>query len=212
MLNAWLLRRRGVGQWSSWTGCSLSCGGGVNATYTYSFGPWLAWSQWSECTVSCGGGQQSRFRLCRSPPCSGPSRQSKTCNTHVCLGTSVWEALHYAQLSSGYPWDTCIYFSRAWRSNLETLLSMIAAHGTLPAWPVELFTRALSSGWGLSPWGPWSPCSLSCGGLGMKTRFRSCTQPAPAHGGRKCLGARQETTYCQAPDCPGNVSNHLQCC
>uniref|UniRef100_A0A8C6T091 Uncharacterized protein n=1 Tax=Neogobius melanostomus TaxID=47308 RepID=A0A8C6T091_9GOBI len=76
-----------------------------------SFGPWLAWSQWSECTVSCGGGQQSRFRLCRSPPCSGPSRQSKTCNTHVCLGTSVWEALHYAQLSSGYPWDTCIYFS-----------------------------------------------------------------------------------------------------
>ncbi|KAF0028339.1 hypothetical protein F2P81_019426 [Scophthalmus maximus] len=55
---------------------------------------------------------------------------------------------------------------------------------------------------GLSPWGPWSPCSLSCGGLGLKTRFRGCTQPAPAHGGRDCQGARQETTYCQAPDCP----------
>uniref|UniRef100_A0A3Q3NA32 SCO-spondin n=1 Tax=Mastacembelus armatus TaxID=205130 RepID=A0A3Q3NA32_9TELE len=54
---------------------------------------------------------------------------------------------------------------------------------------------------GLSPWGPWSPCSLSCGGVGVKTRSRSCTQPAPAHGGRNCQGLRQETTYCQAPDC-----------
>ncbi|XP_039859994.1 LOW QUALITY PROTEIN: SCO-spondin-like, partial [Simochromis diagramma] len=54
----------------------------------------------------------------------------------------------------------------------------------------------------LSSWGPWSPCSLSCGGLGLKTRSRGCTQPAPAHGGRDCQGPRRETTYCQAPDCP----------
>uniref|UniRef100_A0A3B4ZIA7 Spondin-like TSP1 domain-containing protein n=1 Tax=Stegastes partitus TaxID=144197 RepID=A0A3B4ZIA7_9TELE len=49
----------------------------------------------------------------------------------------------------------------------------------------------------LSPWGPWSPCSLSCGGLGLKTRSRGCTNPAPVHGGRDCQGPRQETTYCQ---------------
>uniref|UniRef100_A0A3Q2VSK8 Uncharacterized protein n=1 Tax=Haplochromis burtoni TaxID=8153 RepID=A0A3Q2VSK8_HAPBU len=54
----------------------------------------------------------------------------------------------------------------------------------------------------LSSWGRWSPCSLSCGGLGLKTRSRGCTQPAPAHGGRDCQGPRRETTYCQAPDCP----------
>lgn len=53
---------------------------------TDSVGPWLPWSQWSMCSVSCGGGQQSRSRLCSSPPCSGLSRQSKTCNTQVCLG------------------------------------------------------------------------------------------------------------------------------
>ena len=56
---------------------------------------------------------------------------------------------------------------------------------------------------GLSPWGPWSPCSLSCGGLGQKSRSRGCTQPPPAHGGRDCQGVRLETTYCQAPDCTG---------
>ncbi|KAG7281605.1 hypothetical protein CRUP_033715 [Coryphaenoides rupestris] len=54
----------------------------------------------------------------------------------------------------------------------------------------------------MSSWGPWSACSLSCGGLGLKTRSRGCTQPAPAHGGRDCQGPQQETTYCQAPDCP----------
>uniref|UniRef100_A0AAY5KUS1 SCO-spondin n=1 Tax=Esox lucius TaxID=8010 RepID=A0AAY5KUS1_ESOLU len=56
---------------------------------------------------------------------------------------------------------------------------------------------------GLSPWGPWTQCSLSCGGLGLKTRTRACSHPAPARGGRDCLGPRQESTYCQAPDCQG---------
>lgn len=60
---------------------------------------------------------------------------------------------------------------------------------------------------GLSPWGSWSSCSLSCGGLGLKTRTRGCKQPAPAHGGRDCHGPRQETTYCQAPDCPGTEAS-----
>lgn len=56
---------------------------------------------------------------------------------------------------------------------------------------------------GLSPWTSWSSCSLSCGGLGLKTRTRACSQPASAHGGRDCQGPRQETTFCQAPQCPG---------
>uniref|UniRef100_A0A3Q2Y1W0 Uncharacterized protein n=1 Tax=Hippocampus comes TaxID=109280 RepID=A0A3Q2Y1W0_HIPCM len=50
---------------------------------------------------------------------------------------------------------------------------------------------------GLSPWGSWSSCSLSCGGLGLKTRTRGCTQPAPAHGGKGCIGPYIESTYCQ---------------
>uniref|UniRef100_A0A3P9PL93 Hemicentin-1 n=1 Tax=Poecilia reticulata TaxID=8081 RepID=A0A3P9PL93_POERE len=57
---------------------------------------------------------------------------------------------------------------------------------------------------GLSPWDPWSPCSLSCGGLGVKARSRTCTEPAPAHGGRDCQGPRHETTYSTCP--PKNCS------
>ncbi|KAG7281602.1 hypothetical protein CRUP_033712, partial [Coryphaenoides rupestris] len=55
------------------------------STSADSAGGWLPWSPWSPCTVSCGGGEQYRTRHCASPPCSGLSRQSKTCNTQVCL-------------------------------------------------------------------------------------------------------------------------------
>uniref|UniRef100_A0A3P9HCM6 Uncharacterized protein n=1 Tax=Oryzias latipes TaxID=8090 RepID=A0A3P9HCM6_ORYLA len=53
---------------------------------------------------------------------------------------------------------------------------------------------------GLSPWGPWSSCSLSCGGVGVTTRSRGCTQPSPAHGGRDCQGPLQETTYSECAE------------
>ncbi|MGH0153391.1 UNVERIFIED_CONTAM: hypothetical protein FKN15_041924 [Acipenser sinensis] len=55
---------------------------------------------------------------------------------------------------------------------------------------------------GLSPWGTWGSCSLTCGGLGHRTRTRDCSDPAPAHGGKDCAEAREEVMYCQTPDCP----------
>uniref|UniRef100_A0A7N5ZW23 Complement factor properdin n=1 Tax=Anabas testudineus TaxID=64144 RepID=A0A7N5ZW23_ANATE len=169
----------GWSQWGAWTECSQSCGGGVKSRKRQCDNPppqsggrgcvgntehlekdviflgmWQPWSLWSVCSVSCGGGQQFRSRLCSSPPCSGLSRQSKTCNTQVCLGESL-----------------------------------------VPHCPVD---------GGLTPWGPWSPCSLSCGGLGLKTRTRSCTQPAPAHGGRDCQdGPEKDVQNCYTLPCLG---------
>uniref|UniRef100_A0A8D3EE01 SCO-spondin n=1 Tax=Scophthalmus maximus TaxID=52904 RepID=A0A8D3EE01_SCOMX len=225
-------------------------------------GGWSQWA-WSVCSVSCGGGQQSRSRLCSSPPCSGLSRQSKTCNTQVCLEVGCPPGRLYRECERG---EGCP-FSCAQVSGREGCYSdgceegchcplltyqhhgvclqecpclvdkeFLASLKSVSVSPVSsLLLYNISEGmelqpgdtlvhdcstcgcehgrWncslehcpvdgGLSPWGPWSPCSLSCGGLGLKTRFRGCTQPAPAHGGRDCQGARQETTYCQAPDCP----------
>ncbi|XP_053322587.1 SCO-spondin-like [Spea bombifrons] len=54
---------------------------------------------------------------------------------------------------------------------------------------------------GLSPWGPWTPCSVSCGGLGNMTRSRECSDPAPANGGRACEGPVIDIKYCQTPEC-----------
>uniref|UniRef100_H3AZK2 TIL domain-containing protein n=1 Tax=Latimeria chalumnae TaxID=7897 RepID=H3AZK2_LATCH len=54
---------------------------------------------------------------------------------------------------------------------------------------------------GMSLWSTWSTCSLSCGGLGQMTRSRSCTNPAPANGGKGCSGPTAEIKYCQTPEC-----------
>ncbi|XP_029005418.1 SCO-spondin [Betta splendens] len=286
----------GWSQWGAWSECSLSCAGGVKFRSrqcdnpfpqsggrgcvgvteqqkncnihpcTDSVGNWQLWSSWSVCSVSCGGGQQSRNRLCSSPPCSGLSRQSKTCNTQVCLEVGCPPGRLYRECERGEgcpfncaqisgregcysdgceegchcPWHTyqhggvCLQECPCLvdRDLLESLQSV----SITPVSYLHLFNISegmeLQSGetlvhdcstcgcdhgrWncslepcpvdgGLSPWGPWSPCSLSCGGLGLKTRSRSCTQPAPAHGGRDCQEPRQETTYCQAPDCPVTV-------
>ncbi|KAM9163493.1 LOW QUALITY PROTEIN: SCO-spondin-like [Pangshura tecta] len=63
------------------------------------------------------------------------------------------------------------------------------------------FTRCPLDG-GFAPWSLWTPCSVSCGGLGHMTRARGCTSPAPANGGKDCVGPRTDIKYCQAPDCP----------
>ncbi|XP_074919520.1 SCO-spondin-like [Chelonoidis abingdonii] len=63
------------------------------------------------------------------------------------------------------------------------------------------FTRCPLDG-GFAPWSLWTPCSVSCGGLGHMTRARGCTNPPPANGGKDCVGLRTDIKYCQTADCP----------
>uniref|UniRef100_A0ABM5GM22 SCO-spondin n=1 Tax=Pogona vitticeps TaxID=103695 RepID=A0ABM5GM22_9SAUR len=57
----------------------------------------------------------------------------------------------------------------------------------------------LDGGW--STWGPWSPCTQSCG-EGAQFRFRGCDNPAPQNGGRGCLGGKEQQRPCQSQGCP----------
>lgn len=38
---------------------------------------------------------------------------------------------------------------------------------------------------GFSKWSAWTTCSVSCG-TGLQFRYRNCTNPPPAHGGKIC--------------------------
>ena len=51
------------------------------------------WSVWTVCTKSCGGGLQSRTRDCKNPPpsttgkdCQGPSIETRRCSNSFCKG------------------------------------------------------------------------------------------------------------------------------
>eukprot|EP00105_Crassostrea_gigas_P034221 XP_019918369.1 PREDICTED: SCO-spondin-like isoform X2 [Crassostrea gigas] len=62
-----------------------------------------------------------------------------------------------------------------------------------------------------SQWGSWSSCSVTCG-PGRQTRARSCTNPAPAHGGLSCSGNSNEERNCsQVSSCrvDGGWSNWM---
>ena len=55
---------------------------------------------------------------------------------------------------------------------------------------------------GFSEFGDWSECSNPCG-EGHQTRTRTCTNPAPAHGGADCDGEVSETQLCDYTAVPG---------
>lgn len=54
----------------------------------------------------------------------------------------------------------------------------------------------------------WTHCSKTCGS-GIKTRYRTCTNPVPTSNGRNCTGAYSETVACTIAGCPvdGSWSN-----
>ena len=55
---------------------------------------------------------------------------------------------------------------------------------------------------GLSAWSEFSECSATCGD-GAQERTRTCTNPAPAHGGKDCVGDRKLIQECKVKECPG---------
>jgi len=54
---------------------------------------------------------------------------------------------------------------------------------------------------GYTEWGPWGPCSSSCG-LGIQVRHRNCTNPLPSNHGNDCVGQRTEIQGYNSGPCP----------
>ena len=74
---------------------------------------WTEFSLWSECSQSCGGGVQSRERtieiLARNggQPCRGETREKRQCNTHKCPRTFLF----LSQIDFRISTQTSIYLS-----------------------------------------------------------------------------------------------------
>ncbi len=54
-------------------------------------GQWADWSEWTTCSLTCGGGYKTRFRYCDDPlpegtgkDCDGEDMQNFTCNFLDC--------------------------------------------------------------------------------------------------------------------------------
>ncbi|XP_078617535.1 uncharacterized protein LOC144885488 [Branchiostoma floridae x Branchiostoma japonicum] len=220
--------------WSPWSGCSVTCGSGTQTRDRSCTNPapahggadcvgpdeevqdcdtgvpcpvdgeWSDWSPWSGCSVTCGSGTQTRDRSCTNPApahggadCVGPDEEVQDCDTGVpCPVDGEW--------SDWSPWSGCsVTCGSGTQTRDRSCTNPAPAHGGADCVGPDEEVQDCDTGlpcpvdgeW--SDWSPWSGCSVTCGS-GTQTRDRSCTNPAPAHGGADCVGPDEEVQACDA--------------
>ncbi|XP_078382401.1 uncharacterized protein LOC144665100 [Oculina patagonica] len=175
-------------------------------------GGYSQWSSWSQCSQSCGGGMQHRNRSCTNPPpanggrdCSrlGRATELRKCNTFGC-------PVHggYSQWSS---WSRCSRSCAggAQRRSRSCTNPPPANGGRDCSGQGEAMELRKCNNHdcpvhgGYSQWSSWSQCSKLCDG-GTQHRNRSCTNPKPAYRGSGCsrLGLAKDSRTCNTQRCP----------
>lgn len=171
-------------------------------------GGFTQWSKFSTCSRSCGGGISRRHRYCTNPRplnggsyCKGDDMEEKSCNPQPCPvhgGYSQWSA--YGPCTS-----TC---GRGEKARIRTCTNPAPAHGGrtcdylgLAEEKAKCNLRACPIDGEYTKWSVFTPCTKSCG-TGQKTRIRLCSNPAPQHGGKPCVGSFIDVQECGTDPCP----------
>ncbi|XP_063690949.1 coadhesin-like [Bolinopsis microptera] len=169
-------------------------------------GGWSDYGEWSDCSKECGTGSQSRTRTCKNPApahggteCVGENTETQDCNTQSCPVDGGW--------SDYEEWSDCSKeCGTGSQSRTRTCTNPAPAHGGTECVGENTETQdcntqscPVDGGW--SDYEEWSDCSKECG-TGSQSRTRTCTNPAPAHGGTECVGENTETQYCNTESCP----------
>ena len=163
-------------------------------------GNWSDYSAWSECSASCGGGVMERSRNCDSPapenggnPCEGEAADNQACNEDPCPVDGKWsEWGDYGECS--------VECGTGFTQRERSCDSPAAAYGGQECIgdAVDPKTKKCrgrcrpgpnDGNW--SEFTEWSKCSKQCGG-GVMKRSRKCDNPKPKHGGRLCGGEEAE--------------------
>ena len=216
-----------ISSWGQWSACSARCGGGMvvrsrtilnRGEYPSSVAacPQLQQTEvcnqkpcsvdcimtlftaWTPCPVSCGGGTQNRHRsVARINENGGktcPARHEK----RSCRSTNCPQDCEV----SGWYGDPCIRTCGVGSRTMKRDVKIMAENGgvSCPALVVRETCHLLpcAGDCKISPFGPWSACSATCG-QGFKHRRRMATGGA-AFGGRSCP-AVAEVKLCVVRPC-----------
>ncbi|XP_053380156.1 neurogenic locus notch homolog protein 1-like [Mercenaria mercenaria] len=172
-------------------------------------GKWSTWSAWSACDVTCESGSQLRIRSCNNPApkngghyCFGNNTESKVCQKDLCPVNGGW--------SEWSTWDKCsVSCGMGMQSRVRTCSNPVPSHSGNHCFGESLNSRLCMPGacanGGWTNWGSWGTCTVTCG-IGISSRYRSCTNPSPSPYGQYCKGSANEVQTCSNSDCV--VSNY----
>ncbi|KAG8506593.1 Properdin [Galemys pyrenaicus] len=204
--------------WSAWAPCSVTCTEGSQLRHRrcIEMGGWSDWGPWEPCSVTCSKGTRTRRRKCDHPTpkcggrCPGEAHESEACDTEkACPIHGAWAAWGSWGPCSG----SCHSRAQVPKETRSRTCSAPEPSKQPPGKPCSgsayeqrscagLPPCPVAGGWG--PWGPVSPCSVTCG-MGQTTEQRKCDHPAPQHGGPFCAGVTTRTHICNtAVHCPVN--------
>ena len=177
-------------------------------------GGWGEWEEKSPCSATCGTVQRQLERACDSPPpqhggtaCQGDDAMPQDCSLGPCPINGNW-----GEWSESVPCSmTCGTDQRTLSRQCD---SPAAQHGGQACQGDSLMTEActlqqcpVDGVW--TAWTETASCLQTCG-VDFRTYGRTCTNPAPEHGGQECVGSETDVQSCPAlPDC-----SHLSmnCC
>ncbi|XP_020915806.1 coadhesin [Exaiptasia diaphana] len=177
-------------------------------------GGYSQWSVFTDCSKTCGGGIRSRRRKCNNPlpsfggsNCSrlGPPSQVFACNRQPCPINGAYG-----------PWGEYEACTVTCGGGVQVRRRLCdkppPQYGGKNCKEMELGddqeTKSCNEekcpvNGGYSVWSEFTDCSKSCGG-GVKSRARTCTNPSPDDKGKDCaeLGPSNETESCNNEPCP----------
>ncbi|XP_065674683.1 uncharacterized protein LOC136091274 isoform X2 [Hydra vulgaris] len=160
------------------------------------------WSTWSECSETCGLGYKysilnvlfkSQQKAKRSLPCMNTKcpvngnwsnwTTDESCSNSFCICTIRQERYcnNPAPADGGHD---CFGINVRYLENNKIC--------------------QVNGGW--TKWSSWTLCSQPCQG-GVKTRYRSCTNPVPKYGGLSCNGSNADEINCYSDKCKNVTVN-----
>ncbi|KAK6188476.1 hypothetical protein SNE40_004643 [Patella caerulea] len=216
-----------LNQWSAWSECDVTCGGGISWRNRTCIGPYHGgadcigalndtkecnmhncsidgvfepWSPWEPCTLTCSGGTKYRERNCTGPYFGGAECPGSFNETIACNEQPCPINGMYEQWS---PWSVCT-LTCGGGTQVRDRVCIAPQYGGADCQGPQDETQDCNSqhcpidGVWLE-WTSWSECSTTCGG-GISQRTRNCQQPQ--YGGQDCLGNNTDTVSCNENPCP----------